>query len=295
MKQSLLIIFLCLASPSSYSQVKIFEEGTISTGDVFATSLSADNNELFFVRAFGGRARMQIHFSKRINGSWQRPQSLFDTSAVRYIDPFLSVDGQTLFFNSDQQLPGKPDNRRFHIWKTQRIENGWSEPVAIPELNSDSADFYAGANKHGDIYFASARPNKTGGTSIWMAGWNNGKYNEPILLDTIINSTGTESNPFISPDGDYLVFLRSDKSGYGDSDLYISFLKNGKWTRPLNMGAAINTRFGEFAPFVSKNNRRLYFTRLQRGTPLKENIYYYPRFDKLLLKMEKKSMRQENL
>lgn len=288
MKQLAIFLSVTLFYTQMYAQAILFEPGTISNNDVFASSLSPGGNEFYFVKSYRGRSRLEIWKSEKKKHGWQSPVAVFDSLPYRYIDPFITPDGNTLLFNSDRQAPGAPPAKRFHIWKAERTSHGWSQPEYMYQLNSDSADFFATADAKGNIYFTSARDGKAGTTRILMAEKRNGLLSDPVILDTLINSSGTESNPFIAPDGSYLIFLRSDGKGFGDSDLYISFRKSdGKWSTPANMGAEINTDKGEFAPFVSADNNILFFTRIVRGQPHSENIFYINGFKRYLSRFKK--------
>jgi hypothetical protein len=64
--------------------------------------------------------------------------------------------------------------------------------------------------------------------------------------------------PWITEDGNRLYFAARNPEGYGKFDLYYSDKVNGSWTKPVNLGPAINTAESEVFPFVYKQNR-LYF------------------------------------
>ncbi|MFT3678051.1 MAG: hypothetical protein QM781_19320 [Chitinophagaceae bacterium] len=288
MKQLAIFLSAFFLYTQACAQAILFEPGTISNNDAFASSLSPDGKEFYFVKSYRGRSRLEIWMSEKKKQKWQAPAPVFDSLPYRYIDPFITPDGKTLLFNSDHPAPGAVATRRFHIWKAERSNQGWSKPVYMYQLNSDSADFFATADTRGNIYFSSARDGKAGTTRIFIAKKEHDQLSDPVALDTIINASGTESNPFIAADGSYLIFLRSDGKGFGDSDLYISFRKaNGEWGHPVNMGAEINTDKGEFAPFVSADNNVLFFTRIVRGQPHSENIFYLSGFGQYLSRLKK--------
>ena len=49
-------------------------------------------------------------------------------------------------------------------------------------------------------------------------------------------------------------------SSHGVEDLYVSFkTAENRWTEPKNLGPTINTKYEEFTPFLSDDNRTLYF------------------------------------
>ncbi len=66
------------------------------------------------------------------------------------------------------------------------------------------------------------------------------------------------AHPAVSPDGQRLFFSSNKPGGYGGMDLYVSFLENGRWGIPMNLGPEVNTTGNEVFPYVSRDER-LYF------------------------------------
>jgi outer membrane protein OmpA-like peptidoglycan-associated protein len=65
---------------------------------------------------------------------------------------------------------------------------------------------------------------------------------------------------YLNPGGTIALISMNVLNSYGLEDIYIS-LKNeeGKWSYPINLGPAINTRGFEISPFLSEDNKTLYF------------------------------------
>jgi hypothetical protein len=62
--------------------------------------LSPDGKEVYFTAAFGGRDSLQIYYSKKVKGIWQKPQPApFSNRKFKQIDPFVSPEGNTILFN----------------------------------------------------------------------------------------------------------------------------------------------------------------------------------------------------
>ena len=70
-----------------------------------------------------------------------------------------------------------------------------------------------------------------------------------------------EMTPYLAPDGVTLYFSSNRPGGFGEHDLYISYNKNGNWTRPKNLGNGINTAGWEMAPTLTPDGNYLLFTR----------------------------------
>lgn len=66
-------------------------------------------------------------------------------------------------------------------------------------------------------------------------------------------------HPALSSRGDRLVFASDKPGGYGKMDLYETVWKDGAWSAPRNLGAAVNSSDDEVFPTFD-NDDRLYFS-----------------------------------
>jgi tetratricopeptide (TPR) repeat protein len=57
-----------------------------------------------------------------------------------------------------------------------------------------------------------------------------------------------------------LLFSSEELEGFGGSDLFYSRRVGGKWSKPVNLGAAINSAYDESHPFLDVDGRTLYFS-----------------------------------
>lgn len=268
--------FFCwfVSMGAAQAQVQKFAPGIISNDKVFATTLSSDQRTLYFVNSRGGRDTLTISESVFNNGAWGKPQPVAFSpkpGVWKDIDPFITPDGSIMIFNSNRPTPERPDKKDFDIWMVRRDKNTWAEPINLgKEINSDASDFFATTARNGNLYFSSTR---TGNPDIYRAEWKNGAYQKPVSISAL-NTPGDESNPYIAPSEDFMIFLTQREDGYGDSDIYISFNNKGTWSTPLNLGSEINTPHAEFAPYFNVKTNTLYFSRIIRGTPMVENIFF---------------------
>jgi hypothetical protein len=101
-----------------------------------------------------------------------------------------------------------------------------------------------------------------------VSRWNDDKYAQPVALDTGVNSGLYEFNAFVSPDERYILFTsfgRKDDKGRGD--IYISSKdEKGNW-RPAKNVRLINSERLDYCPFISFDNKTLFFTSERHTIP----------------------------
>lgn len=280
MKSFYISLFSLLSATSILAQDKatIFEPKKISNNGVFGLTVSPDGNEAFWVTSKGARDTLSILHSTKIDGKWQAGTTagFSENKNWKDIDPMFSPDGKTILFQSTRPVEGKPDRKGFDIWAVKKVKNEWSKPYHLGnEINSDASESFASMTKNGSIYFMKENPDGKGSSDIYVAKYADGKYQTPVNIGLPINSANRESNPFIDKDEKYIIYFSSNPEGFGDVDLYISFNEKGNWTKPINLGDKINTKVGEFCPFVHEKEKKLYFSRTEEfpNKKRKENLY----------------------
>ena len=68
------------------------------------------------------------------------------------------------------------------------------------------------------------------------------------------NPAYSVGHPAITESGDTLLFSSDKPGGFGETDLYYSIRKNGKWETPVNLGPKINTTEKEEFGFITDHN-----------------------------------------
>ena len=127
--------------------------------------------------------------------------------------------------------------------------------------------------KSGTVYFSSGRPGGKGYTDIYRAiKQQDGKY-KVQNVGKPINHWYYDWDPCIAPDESFMIFTAVRlKRPFHKTDLYITFKNGDKWTRPKHLGKRINTKANEYGPFLSPDNKYLFFSRLGNGD--KGDIYW---------------------
>lgn len=88
------------------------------------------------------------------------------------------------------------------------------------------------------------------------------KMTESFPYNNIQYSVG---HPAISSNGDTLIFSSNKPGGLGETDLYMSIRKKGRWGEPVNLGGRINTPGKDAFPFLSKNGYLIFASDGRKG------------------------------
>ncbi len=101
-----------------------------------------------------------------------------------------------------------------------------------------------------------------------------GRWTEPESISKNINSDLNEGTCTISADGRKLIFTSCvGRQGLGSCDLYESVRVGEEWTRPRNLGPAVNSAEWESQPSLSADGRTLYFVSDRRGGVGRRDIW----------------------
>ena len=103
-------------------------------------------------------------------------------------------------------------------------------------------------------------------------------------LGDIINTQFNEFEPLIAPDESFLIFMGGGRAdGTGGFDLYISYNRNGEWSKPENLGDKINSAGNEYSPTISPDGKYFFWasTRGFADKPLEKRQNYRELMDKL--------------
>lgn len=208
----------------------------------------------------------EIYYSKKINNNWTEPMVFEPLKNECVYLPYFSPNGKSLLYA--QSKPDK-DNGYTDIWIIERVNDDWSSPKIIQApLSSTSREANACMTNDGTIYFSSNRncegKENCHTADLFFSKLMDNEYHSVEVISEFISSNDEES-VFISPKEEYIIFCR-----YTDNetwmDLYISYRDiNNNWIEPQIIDSTINSKDWDRRPFVSIDNKFLFFTRLQIG------------------------------
>lgn len=260
--------YLGQKSPGNTSQV--FMDGIICTIDnpEMCAAFTADGKEFYFNRRY--KDRWTIFVTREVDGKWSTPKHITFSSTYTDRDFTMSPDGQRIYFGSNRPLrEGEKLQKSLDIYVTSRGENRtWEEPTNLgkPINTPGFGQNYPSVSNNGNLYFFSCRNDGLGGCEIYMSQFSEGRYLAPVNLGPAVNSEKNDWDAFIAPDESYIIFSSQNREDtLGKQDLYISYKKEGIWTKALNMGRKVNSYSDEICPSLSLDGKYLFFTSRRRG------------------------------
>jgi hypothetical protein len=254
------------AAPSSSEAVAtagtLFGEGVISTDEEeYRISFEPDGQAAYFARGpgfFPQTRQATIMETRLVDGEWSEPTVAPFSGTHSDIDPWVSPDGQSIYFSSIRPIAGE-ERSDAELFRVDRVGDGWSEPVHLAPLGSELDELGASVAADGTIWFASDRPGGAGGWDLYTATSSGGTFAEPEPVEAL-NSSVWEFNPAIDASGTTLLFtsiLRSGGAGLGD--LFVSARAGDSWSDPLPL--PLNSGADEYHASLSPDGATLYYVK----------------------------------
>jgi hypothetical protein len=254
---------LALVATSARAQPGAPELVGISTGDYeLNAALTPDGRTIYYTKSTFGFVLMTIVSSEWTGEGWSLPAVASFSGRFSDADPFVTSDGNQLYFISNR--PTAPDDSatEFNLWRVRREGGGWGAPEVLPEpVNGPGDDFYVTVARSGALYFSSQREGGPGRFDLYRAVPDaDGGYTVEALPPTV-NTELSEIDVYVDPDERYIVFAAYGRpDGLGNGDLYLSERTAEGWTPARNLGPGVNTSAREYCPIGSPDGQHFYFT-----------------------------------
>lgn len=198
--------------------------------------------------------------------------SAVNSDADDYSEVFSS-DGLKIYFASRKGL--QPGSRNFYpdtkfdenIYVSEFAGGNWSVPLlAGPKITSKLCETPLFISRSGEVLYIYT--GYKGNGDLQVSEMKKGAWGPPSPESFGINSSYSETSFCISPGGDEIAFVSDrPKKGQGGKDIYIiKKLNSRKWSKPENIGPAVNTPYDEESVSYSFSGDTLWFSSTGHNT-----------------------------
>lgn len=116
---------------------------------------------------------------------------------------------------------------------------------------------------------------------FYASFYHDGEWRKAFNIGKPLNTQVNEGGHALTPDGQAMFFTICDdygfygqgRVGHGSCDIFVTLLKNGKWTEARNLGPVVNDRSHDAQPSMSSDGKTLYFSSNRPGGYGENDIY----------------------
>lgn len=245
---------------------EIFARGIVSTHSRVYSNIcfSPDFTEAIWTRNeinkfqnHGGLIRTVF-----IRRKWTAPEEIrFLSNEYNHRSPYYSLDGKRFYFQG--HVAGNAEWDQFEkFYYVERKGGEWSQPVLLDTIFNKYANHWQfSLDKNNNLFFGGSLRGKENPDGILYSHFENGKYQEPLLLFSSKQFGEAVFGPAISPEGDYILFTRVHPRGSANPrifSIYLSF-RNGEneWTEPVELGEKLDMDANQ--PRISPDGKFIFY------------------------------------
>ncbi|NOQ27393.1 MAG: hypothetical protein GQ564_18680 [Bacteroidales bacterium] len=166
----------------------------------------------------------------------------------------LSGDGQNIIFTSYTK-------NYIDVYSSQKKDGVWSSPKKITDDVSDKFYLKTSSLSYDGTQLFLVTDDIFENEIFLSTKEGNSWTNAEKLGKTINGKKTNETHASISKSGNTLYFTSNREGGYGGLDIYKATLDaKGNWGEVENLGSEINTEFDEETPFITMDDKYLFFS-----------------------------------
>lgn len=257
-------------NPVPFEPKNLGENINTSMNEYWPT-LTIDEQTLVFTRLIPKRIQLSpfesnmqedFYISNYSDNQWDKAENMGQPMNTPQNEgaQSISADGRTMVFTACNRMDGYG---KCDIYYSRKAGDKWTQPKNIgPPINTAHWESQPSLSADGKtLYFISNRPGGKGNNDIWVSTLDElTSWQTPVNISDSINTPGDETSPFIHPDGKTLYFTSNGHPGMGETDIFMSRKqKDGKWSKPKNLGFPINTHHAETALIVNAKGELAFF------------------------------------
>jgi tetratricopeptide (TPR) repeat protein len=201
--------------------------------------------------------------------------------------------GALVHYNVYLAQSGMSEKNRISAVKNARnceyAVKAMKEPVQFNPVNLGSSinttndEYWPSITADGQTIMFTRQPNAANNPEFagiakedfYISYLSDSKWQKAFNAGPPLNTPENEGAQTLSSNGNYMYFTGCDRpGGLGSCDLYFSYLSNGKWSDPVNLGPPVNTSHWESTPSISADGRILFFASSRSGGFGGKDLWY---------------------
>ena len=197
-----------------------------------------------------------------------KQDKMFNSRRADYCPMYLDKNQEYIYFTSTNEKPTGElrseitGTKKGDIYFSKKDEKGkWSRPEVVDGgLNTEHDEGAAAFSPDGSTMYLSRAVRQDWPTTveIYTSSRSEAKWSAPQKFEITADTLSNYSDPFVSPDGNWLYFASDMPGGQGGTDIWRINLKDKHGTLE-NLGPQINTKGNERFPNV-RTDSLLYFS-----------------------------------
>ncbi len=261
MKKITILIAIAMAT-----QIAIAQQPFLYAPELFNPKVSAgvcgfseDGKTIYYVQEDTLQEKLFLYYAVRKNNQWVNPQLMPFSGNYNDLGGRLSKDGKEYYFTSDRPGGSSNPDDVWNIWHSTQSNGEWIDPKPLLELNNkgnECCPLPAYDDKNALIFSA----DREKATSWWISRLNL-STGEELFMDSLNGDRLIQWPSFFVDSNTLLLNSMRRTDSFGMDDIYISFKKNGVWSKPLNVGVPINSKVYEDGAILTPDKKHLIFLR----------------------------------
>jgi outer membrane protein OmpA-like peptidoglycan-associated protein/tetratricopeptide (TPR) repeat protein len=278
-----------VVSPADYINTDHSDYGAhyFHSGIVFASS--RDKDLLIKHKPFDGvhpdESLLNLYYAERkITGDWEAVKSFhanhlktyYHEGPMAFYDNYKKGAFTQSNIKKDKPVYDATGRVNLQIYFAEVAHLGELKNIKPFEYNNDGySNAHPSFTEDGKVmFFSSTAATGHGGSDIYYSTFENGRWTEPVNAGSEINTREDESFPFLSNDTT-LYFSSNGHGSLGGLDIYVSYRRNGKFTKPVNLGYPMNTQYDDFSLVCDSTGRIGYMASNRPGGKGLDDIYFF--------------------
>lgn len=132
-------------------------------------------------------------------------------------------------------------------------------PEYRPKITGDEKTMYFTSRRE-NPHYTNVDENGLPYEDIYVSKKKYGVWQEPQMLNEVINKPSHDAVLYVSPDGQYMLIFRASSATLTEGGIYETNLEGENWTEPTLLQADINSNYWETDVSMSADGTYMFFT-----------------------------------